>query len=294
MQRTLKLTSIFGLFFLFVSCTSDDNKNEEPNGKKHYLLTTVEYIAYKPNRIQKGDFTLNYTPEYREPEFVASFSLTYDNDKHLKELFLTKKMYENEVVAAQHSYTFKPEYNDFQQIKTLTVYSQESITSQYSFSYENEQVKEIQVLDDAGISYNQHLVYNNLKQFTQATVQTLENEPKTFELAYTYNTSNQLVKLTNGSGTLDFSYYTGKNPFDALPFDLTTLILDNIDFVPLTYKFTNTLASYTLSTEEQPYVFEHVYNEDNYIRQTKIYKGSILAEKHYMVINYKYEVTNQK
>lgn len=291
MNITAKLTAITSLLLLFVSCTSDDNKTEGPKGKKQYLLTAVNYTAYKADPMQAGDFTLNYTPEYREPEFTASLSLTYDTDKQLSELLLTKKQYENESVVDHHVYTYKPEYNVSQQIKALTISSQDN-NSQYSFSYENEQLKALQVLDNARISYDQQFVYNNLKQFTNATVQTIENEPQTIELAYTYNAANQLVHLTNGNDAIDFSYDTGKNPFDALPFDLTTLILDNIYFVPLTYKFTNTLASYRLSTEEQPYLLEHVYNEDNYIIQTKIYRGTKVNEKHYMLIVYKYEVTN--
>lgn len=292
MNITNKLTAITSLLFLFVSCTSDDNKTEEPKGNKQYLLTKVNYTVYKPNPIQTGDFTLNYTPEYREPALTASFNLIYGTDNQVSELLLTKKSYENDVIVDRHSYTYKPEYNAFQQLKTLTISSQENNTSQYSFSYENGQVKALQVLDNARISYDQQFVYNNLKQFTHATVQTLGNEPRTIELAYTYNTANQLIRLTNGDDAIDFSYDTGKNPFDALPFDLTTLILDNINFVPLTYKFAKTLASYTLSTEEYPYLFEHVYNEDNYIVQTKIYRGSKVNEKHEMLITYQYEIKN--
>lgn len=293
MNNTIKLTTIFSLLFLFTSCTSDDNQKEEPTGKKNYLLTRVNYTAYPSAPIQTGDFTLNYTPKYREPEFVALFDLTYDNDKQVKKLHLKKDMYENGLLVARHSYTFKPKYNSFQQMETLTVSSEAHTTSEYSFSYENELVKDLQVLDNARISYNQHLVYNNLKQFTQATVQTIENEPRTMELAYTYNSANQLMNLTDGNNMIDFSYDIGKNPFDALPFDLTTLILDNIYFVPLTYKFANTLASYTLSTEESPFIFEHTYNEDNYITHTKIYRGSKERDKHYMLIAYQYEVTKQ-
>jgi len=290
MNITAKLTAITGLLFLFVSCTSDDNKTEL-RGKKQYLLTEVNYTAYKANPMQAGDFTLNYTPEYREPEFTVSLSLTYDTDKQLSELLVTKNSYGNETNVEHHVYTYKPVYNDSQQIKTLTISSQENSTSQYSFSYEDGQLKTLQVRDNDRISYDQQFVYNNLKQFTHATVQTIKNEPQTIELDYTHNAANQLVRLTNGNEATDFSYDTGKNPFDALPFDLTTLILDNIDFVPLTYKFTNTLTSYKLSTEEQPYLLEHVYNEDNYIIGTIIYRGTKVLDKHYMLIKYKYEVT---
>jgi len=283
MNNSIKLTGLASLLLLLGSCKSDDDV-ANPESKKQYLISQIHSTNYESTKIVNGN---NVHTENTPTSFI-DYSLSYDNKDQLASLTSYSSVIADgeSTVSFNHVYDFK--FNLSNQLDSLNVLlDNRKIQSDY-FKYEGNLIQEFSILGNLKIT----LDYNKQNQFTTGVANFINpvTNGKPYTIKYNYNTSNQLVNYSYADFKINLTYATGKNPFDHLPFDLTTMTVGEFIYIPLTYRFSNPVDHYTVSngTSTTTYTIQYSYNSANFPTKATVYKGAITPDKIVRVIEYTY------
>lgn len=287
MNKIVKSTLFASFLLTMIGCSSDDSNTpqpDHPDGPDQYLLTSLDYTFYNVESDASGNHTsqspgsqVHYTFSYKDSHQLDSITRdTYTFDDHGAI-----------ITAVQHALAF--DLTEKYRLNTLNILLHGNVQQSYHFSYDQDLVQHFQIVD-LGKPWLQHdLIYNTSKLFTQGSVSILEQEERKLDVQYNYNQNNELIQVSTENYAATFTYGTGKNPFYFLPFDLTTLIFENLSYIPITYQFPHPLASYKVS-DDTTFTFEYSYNKGNYPEKATVYKGSKTKANRYMVIEYNYHI----
>ncbi|MDM1044899.1 hypothetical protein HX004_07465 [Myroides sp. 1354] len=282
MNYLIKLTTLASFFLFLGSCNSDDATTQPENNTK-YLITKVHSTSYETIKMVNG----NGTHIERTPTTYVEFHLTYDKNDQLESLAQDSRTMKNEEVVASFHHIFDVKLNQSNQLDSLHILlNDKKIQSDY-FKYENNLVEEFSTFGILKIA----LKYNNQNQFTTGIADFIRptGNSQPYTVNYKYNTNKQLVGYNYMDYKLELTYNTGKNPFSHLPLDLTSFIFGEFGYIPLTYKFPNTVADYKITSDASTtYSITYNFNSGNYPTEATVYKGSITPENIVQVITYSY------
>ncbi|MGG5506786.1 MULTISPECIES: hypothetical protein [unclassified Myroides] len=282
MFKTLQLVGLASLLLLG-SCSSDDTQSTSTTTSKHYLLKQVNSIYYNV----ESDATGNHTSSKETKQ--VSYNFYYKNATQLDSIRRDTHVLQTGVptIAIPHPITYK--CNENNDLTSYEVQHRGAAITNHTFTYDNRLVQNYTISDiDLGF-YEHQLKYNSNQQFVKSHSTNTTNGVE-FEVNYSYNAKGELIKLTDTYNyTVNFTYDRGKNPFYSLPFDLTTLIFNDLYFIPITYAFPHTIKSYKIGSEPT-FTFEYTYNEDHFPITTTIYKGAKTKRNLHMRLYYDYHI----
>lgn len=287
MTHSIKLVGLASLFLFLGSCSSDDStapKPDHPDGLDQYLLTSLDYTFYNV----ESDASGNHTSQ--TPRSQVHYTFNYKDFHRLDSITRDTHTFDNQgavTTAVQHALAF--ELNEKFKLTTLNILLHGNVQQSYRFSYDKDLLQHFQIVNQGKPWLRHDLIYNTNKLFTQASVSILEQEERKLDVQYNYNQNNELLQVSTENYAATFTYGTGKNPFYFLPFDLTTLLFEDLLYVPITYQFPHPLASYKVS-DDTTLTFEYSYNKGNYPEKATVYKGAKTKANRYMVIEYNYHI----
>ena len=275
----------FACLALFVgSCSSDDTttppQKPKPTYEKQYFITEIKTITYvnevntKPNGSSDVTSTLGQSDQ---------FKLTYTNDYKLQALSDFVTLYTEDQIEQTYTVDYNFTLDENNRLKTMESRSANTLINQMNFSYKNHLLQSYTTKEE-GQRLELIFTYNEADQFIQSLVR-----PYGVQFDFAYNKKNQLISMAALGLKIEFGYSEGKNPFVHLPFDMTTLLFEELDLIPLTYHFANPLNT-LISPDNENFEIEYTLNEDHYPVKATMYE--IIADKKvvYRELQYTYTI----
>lgn len=265
MNKVVKIIALSSLFFTIIGCSSDDNSKtpEGPKFEDKHLVSHVKSTYYWSNEELNEDGTTQIVPVL---DYEIDFNFKYDDDFALSALTYTVTYYQDEKVKDVTNGAFNFKFNEAQQLQTLDITGDIMLRDSYKFTYINNRVSKLES-NDGSQKYGQTFSYNDAHQFIQSEIQSLN-----LNFDYTYNSKNQLIKIQDNKNELSeqIEYDSKNNPFKDLPFDLTSIVFEGVNFIPLTYTFPNNIKEYKTPYLDT-YQLEYKYDENNNPIKASVY-----------------------
>lgn len=288
MKKLVQPLALSSLFLLFMSCTSDDSNLTDPiicptvfpTPENHYYVSDIKVTSFDFN------FEHNENGSYEiktHPDQGLTFDFSYTEDFKLTGINNSILLYENNEVIYSVNTIFDYNFNEKNQLANFGIFVENTLLRSQSYTYNDDLVASTVTRDPDG-TQTQTFTYNDKKQFISSLLQ-----PKNARLTYSYNGNDQLNSLSINNEKLEFTYDDKKNPFATLPFDLTTIIHDELEFIPLTYRFANNI-NFIKNPDQEVFTIEYQYNTDNYPTKATIYQTVNKTKVIYKTIDFTYQV----
>lgn len=283
--QTLALAS----FFLFLhSCTSDDNvkEPEQPTFETKYYVSHIESTGFIKDYLHNDDGTYKIISV---PEQGLTFDFTYTEDYKLTALNNAILVYKLGKVSETYPTIFDFKLDETNRLTSFDILLNNIPINTFAYTYTEDLLTSI-TIQEVGEKLEQTFSYNDRKQFISSLI-----TPENIAFNYVYNEKNQMTKMTTGNLAIEIGHDDKKNPFSHLPFDMTTLIFDELEYIPFTYRFPNNINSLVSPNQEQ-YTVEYTYNKDNYPTKALVYEVLKNEKILYKEIHYTYltEVIEEK
>lgn len=289
MKKLVQSASMLCLFSLFANCSSDDTTRpyieppiEGPTTRieKHYYVSEVQSKSYVIDMEHQINGTYEMTSTLSQQDH---FVLSYTDDFKLTSLNNTVNEYKDEKVNKTYVLNYLYELDENNQLKTFDIQRQGKSLRSFAYHYKNNRLESNRMVDEGQV-FDQSFSYNEKDQIIYSTI-----SPMNVQFDYGYNDKNQLITMGVFSLNMEMGYDEGKNPFIPLPFDMTTLVFNDLDFIPLTYHFAANF-NYLKSPEHEEYIIEYTYNEDHYPIKAMMYEVTEKTKTLYREIEYSYTV----
>lgn len=289
MKKIVQSASMLCLFALFASCSSDDSTRpyieppiEGPTTpiEKHYYVSDVQSKSYTIDMEHQLNGTYEMTSTLSQQDH---FVLSYTDDFKLTSLNNTVNEYKDEKVNNTYVLDYHFELDENNRLKTFDIQRQGNSLRSFVYHYKNNRLDSNRLVDEGQV-INQSFTYNDKDQFIRSTI-----TPMNLQFEYGYNDKNQLISMSFFTLSMEIGYDEGKNPFTLLPFDMTSFVFNEMDFIPLTYHF-STNFNYLKSPENEKYTIEYTYNEDHYPIKAMMYEVTEKTKNLYREIDYSYTV----
>ncbi|MGG5578066.1 hypothetical protein ACPDHL_12095 [Myroides sp. C15-4] len=291
MNKVIKTIALASFFLTIVGCSSDDTSKtpEGPTFENKQLISHVKSTYYWNDEEYKEDGT---TQHISGTDYVIDFNFSYDDHLALSALTYKVIYYQDNEIRKVTDGVFNFKLNQAGQLETLDITGDIMFRNTYTYTYTDGLVSKIESNDGSQKS-EQTFTYNAAKQMIQSEIPSI---PWTFN--YTYNNQNQLIKIQNNRTELpeQIEYDAKSNPFKDLPFDLTSVLFEGVNYIPLTYMFPNNIQGYKTPYLDT-YQLEYKYDENNNPIKASIYYQSDNQPKEldyeidYSYITKKVEVT---
>lgn len=291
MNKVIQTIALASFFLTLVGCSSDDTSKdpEGPTFVNKQLISHVKSTYYWYDEEYNEDGT---TQHISGLDYVIDFDFSYDDHLDLSALTYKVTYYQDNEIRKVTDGVFNFKLNQARQLETLDITGDIMFRNTYTYTYADGLVSKVES-NDGNQKSEQTFTYNATKQMIQSEIPSI---PWTFN--YTYNTQNQLIKIQNNRTELpeQIEYDTKNNPFKDLPFDLTSVLFEGVNYIPLTYTFPNNIKGYKTPYLDT-YQLEYKYDENNNPIKASIYYQSDNLPKEldyeidYSYITKKVEVT---
>ncbi|WP_410881371.1 hypothetical protein [Myroides sp. DW712] len=287
MNKAIKTIVLASFFLTLVGCSSDDT-SKEPEGP---AFVNKQLISHVKSTYYWYDEDGN-TQHMSGKDYEIDFNFSYDDHLALSALTYKVTHYKEDEVLEVTDGVFNFKLNQARQLETLDITGDIMFRNTYTYIYTDGLVRKVESTDGSQKS-EQTFTYNTAKQMIKSEIPSI---PWTFN--YTYNNKNQIIKVQSNRAELpeQIEYDTKNNPFKDLPFDMTTILFEGMDYMPLTYTFPNNIKEYKTPYLDT-YLLEYKYDENNNPIKTSIYYQSDNQPKEldyeidYSYITKKIEVT---
>lgn len=284
-KRTHTLAFAF-LALSLASCSSDDTtleiKQPVPTYEKHYFISQIQTALYSKEFKHETNGSYEVLPILEQEDL---FQLTYTEDFKLQTLRNVSTLYKDTKPNKTHTIDYNFELDEKGRLQTMEKQTGNILISHLGFAYKDN-LLHTNIMQEEGEILEQTFFYNQANQFTSALI-----KPYGVKFDYTYNDKNQMISMKTQGLAVEFGYTEGKNPFSHLPFDMTTLLLDELSLIPLTYHFPNLIHS-LVSPDQENFTIEYTFNENLYPIKATMYE--ILGKKKVIYKEFTYTYTIQK
>ncbi|MDM1408469.1 hypothetical protein [Myroides sp. DF42-4-2] len=265
MNKAVKTIAVASFFFAFVGCSSDDNSKtpEGPSFEDKQLISHVKSTYYWTDEEYYEDGT---TQVISGKDYQIDFNFSYDDHLALSALTYKVTYYKDDEILKVTDGEFSFKLNAENQLQTLEITGDPMYAGTYLFTYANDILTKLEFKDNDQ-NFTQNFTYNAENQFIKSDIQAFN-----LNLDYTYNAQKQISKIQSNRNELpeQIEYDTQNNPFKDLPFDLTSVLFEGINYIPLTYTFPNNIKGFKTPYFDT-YQLEYKYDENNNPLKATVY-----------------------
>ncbi|WP_410881369.1 hypothetical protein [Myroides sp. DW712] len=267
MNKAIKTIVLASFLLAMIGCSSDDSSKEPkgPEGPVYedlYLVSSIESKHYREDEIMHEDGTVERAAIH---DYTVNLNFVYDDNLNLSDATNKMTFYNDGQIVSTSQGKIEHKLNEKNQLISLLLTGGNMFNDSFVYTYQDDLLKKYNSLGEYG-NYEHLFTHNAQKQFTNSSL-----EPQNLEFTYTYNNKNQLAGIKNTAQTkpMQIEYDNQNNPFKYLPFDLTTVLFDEIKYMPLSYIFPNNIT-YTKASDDFLFKIAYTYNEANFPLTAKI------------------------
>ncbi|MGS4344171.1 hypothetical protein ACKUSY_00975 [Myroides odoratus] len=268
MNKAIKTIVLASFLLSMIGCSSDDSSKEPegPTSVNKQLISHVKSTYYWYDEEYNEDGT---TQHISGKDYEIDFNFSYNDRLELSALTYKVTYYQDDEVRNVTDGVFNFKLDQAHQLQTLDITGDIMFRNTYTYAYTDGLVRKVESNDGSQKS-EQTFTYNTAKQMIKSEIPSIN-----LVFNYTYNTQNQIIKIQDNRNELSeqIEYDTKNNPFKDLPFDLTSILFEGLNYIPLTYTFPNNIKEYKTPYLDT-YLLEYKYDEHNNPIKASIYYQS--------------------
>ncbi|MGG5506110.1 MULTISPECIES: hypothetical protein [unclassified Myroides] len=284
MKKHTHLLAFAFLSLCLTNCSSDDStveiKRPVPTYEKQYFISQVQTSLYTKEFKHETNGSYEILPILEQENL---FQFTYTEDYKLQTLRDVLTLYKDAKPKQTYAIDYNFELDENDRLKTLEKRMGNTLINHFAFTYKDN-LLHTNTVQQEGETLELTFVYNQASQFTSALI-----KPYSMKFDYAYNDKNQMISMGTLGLSVEFGYTEEKNPFSHLPFDMTTLLLEELSLIPLTYHFPNLIQT-LVSPEHENFTIEYTFNEDLYPVKATMYEMLNKKKVVYKEFTYTYAV----